>query len=79
MHGLGPCNAHAWTTSLCLRRDFDIATSGQRQPSAPVGGLGHNWEPGLERRMPKGRPFPPGWTNAPDRIVSEIESKVPER
>jgi hypothetical protein len=79
MHGLGPCNPYAWTTSLFFRRDFNIATRGPRQPSHPVGGLARNWEPGLERRMLRGRPFPSGWTNeAPDRIVSEIESPVPE-
>jgi hypothetical protein len=76
MHGLGPCNPYAWTTSLFLRRDFDIVTRGPRQPSAPVGGLESNWEPGLEQRLLNGRPFPAGWTNlAPDCIVSEIESK----
>jgi hypothetical protein len=76
MHGLGPCNPYAWTTSLFLRRDFDIATRGTRQPSAPVGGLGYNWETGLERGILGGLPFPAGWTSQdPERILSDIESR----
>jgi hypothetical protein len=75
MHGLGPCNPYAWTTSLFLRRDFNIPTRGTRQPSTPVGGLGYNWEPGLEKVL-SSQPFPAGWTSQdPERILSYIESR----
>ncbi len=79
MHGLGPCNPYAWTTSLFLRRDFNIPTRGTRQPSAPVGGLGYNWEAGLEQILSR-EPFPAGWTSQdPERILSDIESRRQRR
>ena len=54
MSGLGPCNGYAWTTSLFLTRDFDLQPMASRQPLAPPGGKGLNWEPHLERKLLSG-------------------------
>lgn len=58
LNGFGPCNDYAWTTSLFLTRDYAFQSFqpiGGRQPHPPVGGLGYNWEPRLERLL-KQRP-----------------------
>jgi hypothetical protein len=59
LSGLGPCNEYAWTTSLFLTRDYAFQPVGGRQPHAPVGGLGYNWEPRLERLLQEGTSLPP--------------------
>jgi hypothetical protein len=54
MSGLGPCNGYAWTTSLFLSRDFAFEPIALRQPLAPPGAKGLNWEPHLERKLQSG-------------------------
>jgi hypothetical protein len=59
MSGLGPSNDYAWTTSLFLTRDYALQPLGGRQPHHPIGGLGQNWEPALERRLAEPGALPP--------------------
>jgi Methyltransferase domain len=68
LNGFGPCNDYAWTTSLFLTRDYAFQPIGGRQPHPPVGGLGYNWEPRLERLLKQrpDLPLPQGdWRRAP--------------
>ena len=41
MHGFGPINDYAWTTSIFFSRDCELKPLDGLQPHAPVGGLGH--------------------------------------
>lgn len=77
MSGVGPCNEYAWTTSVFLTRDYAFRAIGDRQPHPPVGGLGYNWEPVLERRMMARAELPPlpngDWHEAPaDQLLNLV-------